>query len=146
MSEPTVKLGTSLMAPTTQHLGETRRLPKSEEVACYEAVSRQFQAECITIQLGEAENGERNFADIPWSERSHKNTPQPTNSTSKHTNDRSLIILGVPEPNETSNKVAQNTHDYMQLQCLCSTLELINVAVVDTFQNHQSIWVPAPGP
>ncbi|OON14515.1 hypothetical protein X801_09693, partial [Opisthorchis viverrini] len=88
--------------------------------------------------MDKADNGERIFADIRWSERTRKNTPQPINSTNKHTNDRSLIILGVPEPNETSDKIPQNTHDYMQWQFLCSTFEIENVAVVDTYRIPKS--------
>ncbi|OON17725.1 hypothetical protein X801_06434, partial [Opisthorchis viverrini] len=76
---------------------------------------------------GEVDNGERIFADTPWSERSRKNTPHPTNSTNKHTNDRSLIILGVPEPNKT-------------------TLEIENVAVVDTYRIPKSPKYLGTGP
>ncbi|KER29929.1 hypothetical protein T265_03521 [Opisthorchis viverrini] len=94
----------------------------------------------------EADNGERIFADIPWSERSRKNTPHPTNSTNKHTNDCSLIILGVPEPNKTSDKIAQNTHDYLQWQFLCSTLEVENAAVVDTYRIPKSPKYLGTGP
>lgn len=88
-------------------------------------------------------NSERVFADVPWWERSQK-SDKVTKIT--RTDDRSLIILGVPENEETSDKKLQNKHDFLQWKFLSDTIQANNVAVVDTFRIPKSPKYMGSGP
>ncbi|KAF8569903.1 hypothetical protein P879_07941 [Paragonimus westermani] len=67
-----------------------------------------------------SENSERIFADVPWWERSRKPGIQASIDDAEG---RSLIILGVPETDEKSDKKMRNKHDFLRWKFLSDTLE-----------------------
>lgn len=91
----------------------------------------------------ETENKERVFADVPWWERSRK--PGKTDNINR-AEDRSLIILGVPDTDETSDKKIQNKHDFLQWKFISDILKTDDVAVVDTFRIPRSPKYMGTGP
>lgn len=94
------------------------------------------------LQTG-SENSERIFADTPYWERIQKPGHQGSINRSE---DRNLIILGVPECNESADKNTQRTHDYQQWKFISETLSIEDVAVVDTFRIPKSPKYMGTGP
>ncbi|KAF8572412.1 hypothetical protein P879_00931 [Paragonimus westermani] len=90
-----------------------------------------------------SENSERIFADVPWWERSRKPWIQASIDGAE---DRSLIILGVPETDDTSDKKMRNKHDFLQWKFLSDTLETDDLAVVNTFRIPKSPKYIRTGP
>lgn len=88
-------------------------------------------------------NSSRIFLDVPWCERSRKLSQE---TSVKQTVDRSIIILGVPEIEETCDAKLQNKHDFLQWKFLSDILKTNDVAVVDTFRIPKSPKYAGIGP
>ena len=80
-------------------------------------------------------NSERIFADVPWWERNHR---AGIRGNTTHTEDRTLIILGVPEVEQYADRKTQSKHDFLQWKFVSDLLNLDDVTVVDTFRIPKS--------
>jgi hypothetical protein len=89
------------------------------------------------------ENGERIFADVPWWERSRKSDNK---AKINRAEERSIVILGVPEGDENIDINSQKKHDFLQWRYLSDILKANEVAVVDTFRIPKSQKYMGAGP
>ncbi|KAF8570458.1 hypothetical protein P879_00239 [Paragonimus westermani] len=126
-------------SPNSLHKDEPRLLKVT--------VRTEKDLECILLSAfllqNGSENSERIFADVPWWERSRKLGIQANINGAEG---RSLIILGVLETDETSDKKMRNKHSFLRWKFLSDTLKTDDVAVVDTFRIPKSPKYIGTGP
>lgn len=87
----------------------------------------------------------RIFADVPWSERVKSSSKGGQNSIIKP-DERSLIILNVPESASTINTKSGTQHDLQQWQYIGRNIQATNVAVVNLFRIPKSPKYEGNGP
>ncbi|KAF8563260.1 hypothetical protein P879_12009 [Paragonimus westermani] len=126
-------------SPNSLHKDKPRLL---EVTARTEKDLKRLLLSAFLLQNG-FENSERVFADVPWWERSCKPGIQASINGAEG---RSLINLGVPETDETSDKKMRNKHDFLQWKFLGDTLKTNDVVVVDTFRIPKSPNYMGTGP
>ncbi|KAF8566167.1 hypothetical protein P879_09172 [Paragonimus westermani] len=126
-------------SPNSLHKDKPRLLKVTVRTETY---LERILLSAFLLQNG-SENSERIFADVPWWGRSRKPGIQASINGAEG---RSLIILGVPETDETSDEKMRNKHDFLQWKFLSDTLKTDDVAVVDTFRIPKSPKYMATGP
>ena len=91
----------------------------------------------------DTESTERVYPDIPSWERNGN----PRKSDSKECADAcDLIILGVPEAEENSDKAMKSKHDLLQWKFISETIKTDGVAVIDLFRIPKSSKYKGTGP
>ena len=110
-------------------------------------VSTEAELEDILLSAHLLRDGEdstsRIYPDLPWWERRPGASPEKRNNL---TDNRSLVLMGIPEAADTTAKNQVLTHDSQQWKFIEDQMGLKNCVVVDTFRIPKSSKYMGSGP